>query len=221
MNGTTEVASQEVTADNNWAYSFKNLPRYANGQKITYTVKEVAVDGYTSEVNGYDITNTHTPETVKLQVDKTWVGDKNDNMNLIFNRPDTLTFTITGKVGTKTVSTDTVTMTVNDAVNTQTVDVKKTVGETPVDLQKYYQGQLITYTIEETVPEGYTVDYTGGSHNWTWQQPSLLAVVFSSNTENAVDHVFKVTNTLVTCNFKMTKEDSGTEPARGITFINF
>ncbi len=65
----TEV-SNEVTlnAQNNWTYTFTNLPEYKNGTKITYTVKEIdTIDGYTSVITGdvaqgFTITNIHEPE---------------------------------------------------------------------------------------------------------------------------------------------------------------
>lgn len=60
-----QVASKKVSASDNWQYSFDNLAAYANGQKITYTVTEDAVAGYTSTVDGYNITNTHNPTTPK------------------------------------------------------------------------------------------------------------------------------------------------------------
>ena len=60
-----QVASKTVSASDNWQYSFDNLAAYANGQKITYTVTENAVAGYTSTVDGYNITNTHNPTTPK------------------------------------------------------------------------------------------------------------------------------------------------------------
>ena len=60
-----QVASKKVSASDNWQYSFDNLAAYANGKKITYTVTEDAVAGYTSTVDGYNITNTHNPTTPK------------------------------------------------------------------------------------------------------------------------------------------------------------
>ncbi|KZU75035.1 Alcohol dehydrogenase [Lactiplantibacillus plantarum] len=57
-----QVASKKVSASDNWQYSFDNLAADANGKKITYTVKEDAVAGYTSTVDGYNITNTHNPK---------------------------------------------------------------------------------------------------------------------------------------------------------------
>ncbi|WP_106408365.1 Cna B-type domain-containing protein, partial [Bacillus mycoides] len=69
------IQTQEVTAANNWNYTFADLAKYdANGVTYTYTVKEKPVAGYKSEVNGYNITNT---KVAKLTVEgtKTW----NDN----------------------------------------------------------------------------------------------------------------------------------------------
>ena len=59
-------ASQEVTADNGWKYTFTNLPKYAAGSKIVYTVNEEKVEGYTATVSGYDITNTYKPGELSL-----------------------------------------------------------------------------------------------------------------------------------------------------------
>ncbi|QQK81774.1 collagen binding domain-containing protein [Salicibibacter cibi] len=63
-NGDT-VDSTEVTAEDDWEYSFTGLPQYDNEEEITsYTVEEedVDVDGYTSEVDGHDIINSYTPK---------------------------------------------------------------------------------------------------------------------------------------------------------------
>ena len=46
-----------------WKYHFEGLAKNQNGKEIKYTVQEVNVpEGYTSTVNGYNITNVHTPE---------------------------------------------------------------------------------------------------------------------------------------------------------------
>ncbi len=68
-----EIAKQVVKADNqgDWSYRFDNLPKYdAKGQAYTYSIQEVAVKGYRSDVHGYDLINTYvepktprTPET--------------------------------------------------------------------------------------------------------------------------------------------------------------
>ena len=52
-----------VSETNGWTYEFTGLDRYQEGKEIAYTVEEVNVpDGYTASVEGYNITNTHTPE---------------------------------------------------------------------------------------------------------------------------------------------------------------
>lgn len=67
-----KIASKTVTASDNWQYSWDNLPAYAHGKKIIYTVTENPVAGYTSTVDGYNITNTLNtllkPKTPKPQV---------------------------------------------------------------------------------------------------------------------------------------------------------
>ena len=56
-----KVDSKTITPQNNsWTYKFENLPVYKNGQKITYTISEDTVSGYTSNVTGYNVTNTYT-----------------------------------------------------------------------------------------------------------------------------------------------------------------
>lgn len=52
-----------VTAQQNWQFSFADLPVNQAGQAIKYTVTEDQVAGYTSQVNGYEITNTLVPTT--------------------------------------------------------------------------------------------------------------------------------------------------------------
>lgn len=60
-----QIQNPEVRPDANgkWTYSFEGLQEYdSQGNKITYTIKEEPVPGYTSEVNGYNITNTYNPQ---------------------------------------------------------------------------------------------------------------------------------------------------------------
>ena len=67
---------------NNWTHNYEQLYVYNNGQKINYTIKEIEVDGYSSEIivngtNGYTITNSHKPTKTSLKINKVW-DDKND-----------------------------------------------------------------------------------------------------------------------------------------------
>ena len=137
-----QVASKKVSASDNWQYSFDNLAAYANGQKITYTVTEDAVAGYTSTIDGYNITNNHTPATVKVSGTKTW----NDNNNQDGIRPSSIT--------------------VNLLANGQQVASKKVSASDNWqysfdNLAAYANGQKITYTVTEDAVAGYTSTIDG------------------------------------------------------------
>lgn len=69
---------------NNWSASFTDLPKYANGRQIAYTVKEVQVPkGYSVAITSnatkdgtfsYTVTNTHTPTSGEVLISKRDVG---------------------------------------------------------------------------------------------------------------------------------------------------
>ena len=78
FNGINLVTSKTVTKDDNWEYTFDNLPKYENGNEIKYQIKEDEVSGYETVVTGNNIKNTHTPELIndntgKLSVEKTLI----------------------------------------------------------------------------------------------------------------------------------------------------
>ena len=134
-----------VTADDDWKWSFTDLPKYADGKSITYTITEDSVDGYTSAVNGYDVTNTYSPEQTSITVTKAW-ADSDDQDGL---RPQSVTVKLlangrdTGK-----------TLTLNAGNNWQ---------GTFSELDKYENGREITYTIEEVSVTGYETEIGGSS----------------------------------------------------------
>ncbi|MBF7156735.1 Cna B-type domain-containing protein, partial [Bacillus albus] len=69
------ITTKEVSAAGEWKYAFTDLAAYdENGVAYKYEVKEQPVDGYKSEVKGYDITNTKVGET-KVEGTKTWKDD--------------------------------------------------------------------------------------------------------------------------------------------------
>lgn len=55
------IQTIEISAANNWEYTVTDLPVYADGKEIAYTVTEKPVDGYESVVDGYKIVNTVIP----------------------------------------------------------------------------------------------------------------------------------------------------------------
>ncbi len=69
-----------MTAADNWSWSFANLPKYTDeGEKIVYTILENTVDDYVTSYDGYNVTNTHTPEQTSVSVTKVW--DDNGNQD--------------------------------------------------------------------------------------------------------------------------------------------
>ncbi|WP_144511662.1 Cna B-type domain-containing protein, partial [Bacillus thuringiensis] len=69
------IATKEVSTAGEWKYAFTDLAAYdAEGKEYKYEVKEQPVDGYKSEVKGYDITNTKVGQTT-VEGTKTWKDD--------------------------------------------------------------------------------------------------------------------------------------------------
>ena len=113
---------------------------------ITYSVAEASeIEGYETTVNGFTITNTHTPEITQVSVEKIW----NDNNNQDGKRPDSINVNLLAN-GT---AVEGKTATLNDANSW-----KYTFANLPV----YSNGNKITYTVSEpTLPAGYTKEITG------------------------------------------------------------
>ncbi|MDO5346652.1 MAG: Cna B-type domain-containing protein, partial [Lachnospiraceae bacterium] len=141
-----EKDSKTVTPDasGNWSWSFTDLPKYENGEEIEYTITEDAVAGYTSEVTGYDVTNSYTPETTEVSGSKTW----NDNNNQDGKRPESITINLLANGEEK------------DS-KTVTPDASGNWSWSFTDLPKYENGEEIEYTITEDAVAGYTSEVTG------------------------------------------------------------
>ena len=132
----------ELTEANGWAGSFKDLDADKGGTPIQYTVVEVTVAGYTSEItgdaaSGFAITNSYSPETVDVKATKNW----DDANNQDGKRPTKITINLLAdgeKVASKEVQAA--------ADGTWTVEFTK--------LAKYKAGKEIKYTVtEEAVAE--------------------------------------------------------------------
>ena len=66
----TKIASKKVTEADGWKWKFENLDKYENGKEINYTISEEKVEGYTTEVAGYNVKNSYTPGKTGIQVTK-------------------------------------------------------------------------------------------------------------------------------------------------------
>ncbi|MDK1725647.1 Cna B-type domain-containing protein [Dellaglioa algida] len=78
-NGKQEGPEKMVKASENWQYKFRNVPKYANGKLIQYTVSENAAEDYTGKVDGMNIENTYTPTKTSVTVIKKWVDHNNQD----------------------------------------------------------------------------------------------------------------------------------------------
>ncbi|MBJ8350448.1 Cna B-type domain-containing protein, partial [Streptococcus zalophi] len=132
-----------VNEASNWAYTFTNLPEFKAGQKIVYSVTEEAVPGYTTDINGFDITNTHTPSLVSISGTKTW----NDANNQDGVRPAEIIVNLLAD-GVATGQTKIVT-----AADNWTYEF--------TDLPEFKDGQKIVYSVTEEAVPGYTTDING------------------------------------------------------------
>ena len=128
-----EVANKTVTAADGWSWSFTGKPKYANGTEIAYTVTEDAVTGYTASVSGYNVTNTHTPDSVLVRVTKFW----NDHHNNDLYRPGSITVHLVDD---------------GDVLATRTLNGSSTSNEWEADFGKWPRrrnGTEIVYDLQE------------------------------------------------------------------------
>ena len=84
-NGNT-IMTETITTADHWKWSFK-LPKYDDhGEEIHYTIEEEPVPGYTTTINGADITNIHESyEEITVSGFKTW-----DHGNNTSKRPESM-----------------------------------------------------------------------------------------------------------------------------------
>ena len=137
-----KVSSKVVTEADGWKWNFTNLPKYAEGTEITYTITEDAVEGYETEISGSNVKNTHIPEKISVSGSKTW----NDEENQDGKRPASITINLHAN-GEK----------VSSKVVTEADDWKWSF----TDLDKYQDGKLITYSISEEKVEEYESTVNG------------------------------------------------------------
>ena len=149
LKGEQVVAEVEVSAETDWKFEFKDLPKYEKGKEITYKLKEVSVEHYTTEVTDkdgkYTITNTHTPAKINVKGQKIW-DDANNKDGI---RPDSIVVKLLAN-GVETGKTATA-----SAASGWTYEF--------TDLDRYQDGgKEIVYAIKEAyVPKGYTSEVIG------------------------------------------------------------
>ena len=138
-----------LSAANNWNGVFRELREYNNGQKHVYTVAEDPVpNGYASKITpdaatGFNIMNTHTPETLTISGTKTWADAGNETA-----RPEKITvilFSAGEQLAEQVVSPD----------------ANGKWSWSFENLPKYSAGREIAYTIGEVKVQDYTTTVNG------------------------------------------------------------
>lgn len=142
-----------VNAGDSAAYWF-DLPVMVDGKQAEYKAMEATTIGYiaqcTDPASAADgmvmtCTNTHTPETTSLGVNKVWKDANNQDGS----RPDSITVHLV-KNGVKTNQS----ATLNAANNWSNANAF-------TNLPVYENGVKVAYSVEEDVPSGYTVTTSG------------------------------------------------------------
>ena len=148
-----------LSEDNNWTHTFEKLNPSENGVKIVYTVSEVKVENYDTEItvngtNSFLITNTYTHPKTQITVSKVWNGgpDKRPEIPLTLYRES------------KDVN--------KEVVETITLSGDKlTYTWESMDLNDP-DGNKYTYTVDElTVPENYEKSVYGLTITNTYKSP--------------------------------------------------
>ena len=145
-----------LSAANHWKGEFEELYKYdpVDGHEIQYTVKEVAVEGYTSAISGtvqtgFTITNTITGK-VSVPVTKKWIGKEADSVTVHLYADGT------------------------DTGKSATLNAANQWQYTFVNLEQYKDGKAINYTIKEDSIAGYETKVTGDMKGY---------IVTNTNTE--------------------------------------
>lgn len=84
---TKTIETKQITAATGWRTTFEGLPKFNDdGSPAEYKIEETAIPNYETIINGnqnqgFVISNTNT-EVIKVSVKKTWVGPKQDSVEV-------------------------------------------------------------------------------------------------------------------------------------------
>jgi len=163
-----DTVSKEVTANDNWKFSFDGLDEYKDGNIITYWITEEKVLDYSTSIDeNNNITNTYTPETITIEGTKTW-DDASDQDG---KRPPFIT--------------------VNLKNGNEIVDSKQVSGDGDQwsfkfeNVIKYAKGEPINYTIEEVGVDGTIYTMSADGYNITnHHTPETISYKVTKNWED-------------------------------------
>ena len=158
-----------MSEENEFKYTFTELPVYKNGIKLAYGIEEKPVDGYETyiyEDNGdIIVTNMHIPEVLSVPVEKTWLDDENrDGI-----RPESITINLLAD---------------GEIIETREIEENIEWKTEFVNLPKYRdEGQEIIYTVTEEEIEGYNTTYYNEENKAEDATHDILFIVNSHEPE--------------------------------------
>ena len=151
----TVISKAVLSEDNNWTYTFADLPKYdtSTGREISYEVQEEDVPGYQQSLSGnveegFVLTNTITGK-ISVPVSKKWVG------------PETNQVTVELFAG-------------NVKIDEAVLNADNNWQHTFADLDQYNNGSEIKYTIHEVGIDGYSAVITEDQNGY---------IITNTNTE--------------------------------------
>ena len=159
--------TQKLNGENGWKYTFTDLPKYHAGKPVEYTVEEVNIPaGYTKTItgnatDGFNITNTYTPEKVQVSGLKNW----NDDGNAAGTRPGSITIRLYAN---------------GSEIDHKTVTEKDGWSWNWTGLNRYdTDHKEISYTISEDAVDGYTSSISGYNVTNTVNKPQVGSVILT------------------------------------------
>ncbi|WP_180947740.1 Cna B-type domain-containing protein [Trueperella bernardiae] len=155
---------------NDWTYTFESLPatktigeensENAKELKISYSVKELGVSGFTIKVegdavDGFTVTNTEVPPTTKVDVTKVWKDHAGKDLDPGSTKPVEVQLT-------RTINEET-----NPVGDPVELNAENEWKHTFIDLPQFViidgKRAKITYAVEELSVEGYTASISGSA----------------------------------------------------------
>jgi len=134
--------SKEVSEEDEWSYSFTDLPKYEGSSEIVYKIVEEVLAYYESEIDGYNLINSYNPELVCISVDKSWEDD-DDNDGIRASEIEVILYA--------------------DGIEVETIKLSEENNwhYEFINLAKYDEGEEITYSFSEKEVAGYISSISG------------------------------------------------------------
>ena len=154
----TDIETVKLNQNNSWKKTWSDLPVYEKGKKISYSVTENSVNGYTSKIERitgeagkttnweYKITNTPGNNKINLVVNKTWNDDSNRDGLRDTVEKIVLSLQKSVKSGKDYSDFEEI-----EKYPVPTEDQTTNWEKTWKDLDKYAYGELIRYRVVETI----------------------------------------------------------------------